>query len=174
MYFLAIVSQEDLLNGNIAPSYILCQSHGTSEDRAPWRVYRANSNFANSPKVLVPYPSGNQAMIDFLSHYRTRDHRHRAKYYNHVHTKKYYPKGALFWFECNEYGEVTGPAVFVKNVPDKTITKQDNGKERLEEALSYSPSVNELFSRNPWAMDLLASAVKPKLWQACTQVCNND
>lgn len=174
MYFLAIVSQEDLLNGNIVPSYVLCQSHGNAESRSPWRVYRANVKQANCPKVLVCWPSGNDAMVDFLSRYRTRDHQHGARYYNHVHTKKYYPHGALFWFECNEYGKALGPAVFVKRVPDKTIASQDGGKQRLEQALSYSPSVSELLSRNPWAVDLPYSGVKPRLWQACAQVCNND
>ena len=174
MYFLAIVSQEDLLNGNIVPSYILCKSHGESESRSPWRVYRANTPLANNPRVLVRWPTGNDTMISFLSRYRTRDHMHKARYYNHVYTKKYYPHGALFWFECNDYGEATGPAVFVKRVPDHEYDKQDNSKQRLEEALSYSPSTSELFSRNPWVIDLPQSGVKPKLWQACTQVCNTD
>lgn len=174
MYFLAIVSQEDLLNGNIVPSYILCQSHGTAETRSPWRVYRANTQLANCPKVLVRWPSGNDAMISFLSRYRTRDHMHKARYYNHAYTKKYYPHGALFWFECNDYGEPTGPAVFVKRVPDHEYAKQDSSKQRLEEALSYSPSVRELLTRNPWTMNLAYSGVKPKLYQPSSQVCNND
>lgn len=173
MYFLAIVSREDLLRGNIAPSYVLCQSHGDSQNRSPWRVYRANTPLVNCPKVLVRYPSGNDAMIDFLSSYRTRDHMHRARYYHHVHTLKYFPEGALFWFECNDYGEQTGPAVFVKTVPDASMqVKNDTGKQRLEQALQGSPSVNELFSRDPWSLPLVQSGVKPHLHQCVSRNAN--
>ena len=174
MYFLAIVSQEDLLNGNIVPSYILCKSNGSAESRSSWRVYRANTSIGKESRVLVPWAKGNDAMISFLSRYRTRDHMHKARYYHHVHTKKYYPHGALFWFECNEYGEETGPAVFVKCVPDHSFAKQDSSKQRLEQALSYSPSLGELFSRNPWAMDLHESGVKPKAMQSSSQAANID
>lgn len=174
MYFLAIVSQQDLLRGNIAPSYILCQSHGTSEQRSPWRVYRANTPLAKCPKALVKWPSGNDAMIDFLSRYRTRDHMHGARRYYHSSTQKYYPEGALFWFECNDYGEITGPAVFVKRVPDETMhVRWDGGKQRLEAALSVTPPVNELFSRDPWALPLVQSDVKPRLHQPASKVNNN-
>jgi len=166
MFFLAIVSQEDLLRGNIVPSYILCKSHGVSENRSPYRVYRANTPLVGCPKVLVKWPSGNDILIDFLSHYRTRDHMHNDEQYHHESTKKYYPEGALFWFECNDYGEATGPAVFVKRVPDRTMqATTDAGKQRMEERLAMKPSVNDLFSRNPWAMPLADSAKKHHLCQ---------
>lgn len=172
MYFLAIVAKEDLLRGNIAPSYILCASMSNSENRSPWRVYRANTNF-NCPRVLVKWPTGNEAMEDFLSHYRTRDHMHGDKRYKHSSTKKYYPEGALFWFECNEYGEADGPAIFIKNVPDKSIAQSDGGKQRLEEKLSEPPpAVNTLFSRDPWSAPLLTSHVKPRMFQYADRVCN--
>lgn len=174
MYFLAIVAKDDLLRGNIAPSYILCQSHGESDKRAPWRVYRADGIAPSINKVLVKWPSGNDVMIGFLSCYRTRDHAHRAKRIRHEHTKKYYPEGALFWFECNDYGEVTGPAVFVKTVPEKGVYKLDSGKQRLAQAMAVTPSVSDLFSNDPFAVSLMSSGVKPKLYQPPPKVCNND
>lgn len=97
MYFLAIVSMQDLLRGNIEPSYIMCQSHGGSLNRSGWRVFKANT-IGNCNKVLVRSPVGNEPMVDFLSSYRTRDHMHGSTRYKHEATKKYYPKGALFWF----------------------------------------------------------------------------
>ena len=173
MYFLAIVAKDDLLRGNITPSYTLCKSRGSSDKRSPWRVYRANIE-SNAPKVLVKWPFGNALMIDFLSSYRTRDHMHNAKRYKYDNTKKYYPEGALFWFECNDYGEVIGPAVFVKYVPEKGVHKLDGGKRRLEESLQQTPSVRQLFSNDPFAVPLICSGVKPKLYQPLQKVCNND
>lgn len=174
MYFLAIVAKQDLIRGNIAPSYILCQSHGTSENRSPWRVYRANTPLAKSPKVLTKWPSGNDLMVDFLSSYRTRDHMHDPSRYKHESTKKYYPEGALFWFECNDYGEITGPAVFVKTVPEKGVHKLDSGKQRLEEALQQTPPVNQLFSSDPFAVPLEYSGIKPQIFQKWQKASNID
>ena len=166
MYFLAIVSQQDLLRGNIVPSYILCQSHGTSENRSPWRVYRADTKLASCPKAMVRSLNGNEAMIDFLSAYRTRDHMHGSKRYKHSSTTKYCPEGALFWFECNVYGEPTGSALFIKTIPDKTISAYDEGFTRLKAALAYRPSTRELLTTNPLLVDLVQSGVKPKLHQS--------
>ena len=174
MYFLAIVAKQDLLRGNIVPSYILCKSGGMSDARSPWRVYRANAMPRGVSKVLVKWPSGSDIMVDFLSRYRTRDHMHAARFYHHEHTKKYYPEGALFWFECNDYGEVTGPAVFVKTVPDQLAHKQDSGKQRLEQMLAHDPSVAELLANDPFAIPLICSGVKPKLYQPQQKACNND
>ena len=166
MYFLAIVSQEDLLNGNIVPSYILCWHHGTSENRSRWRVYRANTPLASAPKVLVKYPSGNPLMVDFLSRYRTRDHMYVPnKKSTHKKSQKYYPQGALFWFECNEYGERTGAAVFVKRIPDRNIIKPDEGKQRLQQALNQKIYLHQQFSSDPFAVPLEQSHVKPQLYQ---------
>lgn len=165
MYFLAIVSQQDLMRGNIVPSYTLCQSHGASENRSPWRVYKANTSLATCPKVLVRSLHGNEAMIDFLSAYRTRDHMHGSKRYRHHNTMKYRPEGALFWFECNDYGEQTGPAVFIKRIPDPTIHGSDGGLQRLKEALTKTYTVNELFSRTFLMMPMIHSGIKPKLYQ---------
>lgn len=174
MYFLAIVARADLLSGNIVPSYVLCQSQGHAASRSSWRVYRANAPMANCPKVLVKWPSGNDLMIDFLSSYRTRDHKHKAKRYKHESTKKYYPEGALFWFECNDYGEVTGPAVFVKAIPEKGVHKLDSDLQRLKEALRIHPSVPHLFSSDPFAVPLMSSGVKPCLYQPQQTVSNKD
>ncbi len=172
MYFLAIVARDDLLRGHIRPSYVLCKSHGDSENRSPWRVYRANTPLVNCPKVLVKWPGGNDLMIDFLSKYRTRDHIHDPDSKHYDQTKKYYPEGALFWFECNNYGEATGTAVFVKCVPDRKGYKDDGGKQRFDEALSKTPTAKDLFSSDPFAKCLEQSGVKPRMFQYSQRVSN--
>jgi hypothetical protein len=59
---------------------------------------------------------------------------HGDEKYSHEDTKKYYPEGALFWFECNKYGERSGPAYFVRNVPYKKYRqKTDKAFETLKE-----------------------------------------
>lgn len=174
MFFLAIVAKQDLLRGNIVPSYILCKSLGESEARCQWRVCRANVLPKNAIKVLVKWPSGSDIMVNFMSAYRTRDHMHGSKRYEHESTKKYYPEGALFWFECNKYGEVIGPAVFVKNVPERKDGHARQRKQRLEEALSQKCSLTDLYTNDPFAVPLQYSGVKPKLYQPQQKVCNND
>lgn len=175
MFFLAIVSHEDLLNGNIVPSYVLHWSRGNSTNRSPWRVYRANAPPVSTPKVLVKYPFGNDIMIDFLSHYRTRDHMYYPnKKSSHKKSQKYYPKGALFWFECNQYGDPTGSAVFVKRIPDAAIIGVDEGKKRLRQSLLQKPTIAKLLSQEPLSTYLLQSGVKPKLYQTHAKTSNNN
>ena len=117
------------------------------------------------PKVLVQSLTGNDAMIDFLTSYRTRDHMHGDKHYKHEHTKKYYPKGALFWFECNQYGEPTGTAVFIETVPRKIRGPTDSGFTRLKEAQGKKPSFKELLTRQPDCEKHPATCIKPKASQ---------
>lgn len=88
------------------------------------------------PKVLVNDPANHPELVDFLSGYRTRDHMHGDKAYDHEETKKYYPKGALMWFPCDPHGDrLNKPPIFVKRLPDlKVKGMSDQGKNRLEKA----------------------------------------
>lgn len=136
-WFIGLVAQDDVLKGNIEPSYILCTSHGTSEARTGFRVYRVNSfsSGTSPPKYIVPEVVGHEDIIDFLSSYRTRDHMHNSKYHTEEETKKYYPKGSLFWFECDKNGDRNklSTCIFICNVPvKKTNMWTDGGKKRLE------------------------------------------
>lgn len=164
MYFLAIVAKEDLLNGNIVPSYILYKTNISTNSRTPWRIYRANVKVGCS-KLLAKWPTGNDTMVEFMSKYRTRDFGHSSPLHSHESTKKYYPEGALFWFECNQYGEATGPAVFVKRIPDRSLQGKDLGKKIYIEAMMETPTLPKLFSRDPWSAPLETSNAKPKLFQ---------
>ena len=58
---------------------------------------------------------GHEDMIDYLSTYRWQE---KFKGKHHV------PRGALFWFTCNSYGDLTGSCYFIKNVPDMELMGQ--------------------------------------------------
>ena len=48
-------------------------------------------------------------MLDYFSDFRTQDKCHGAHYY---------PRGALCWFETNQYGEPIGSVYFARKIPD--------------------------------------------------------
>ena len=62
----------------------------------------------NIPKAMVTSMDEHEDMIDYLSTYRTQDK---------MHGKHYVPYGALFWFECNQYGDLMDNCYFIKKVP---------------------------------------------------------
>lgn len=134
MYYLGIVLKKDMNDGYINAEYVLCKCKSKSNNRTGLRVFRYGSSlFKNAKKVIVPTIDSHPELIDFLSNYRTRDIMHTTGK-KHDLSKKYAPEGALFWFECNEYGEDLGNKIFIKRIPDKSVGKKnDDGKERLEE-----------------------------------------
>lgn len=164
MFFIGIVRQRDADRGCFNPTYVLFQSHGISENRTGWRVLKLPGKYADMRKVLVAAPCGHENMIAFLSHYRTRDHMHGSKKYRHEYTKKYYPKGFLCWFECDQFGQQTGRAIIIKRVPDHSDVKTDAGMEILKQDQG-APALWERFSRDCTATNLQESGVKPVLYQ---------
>ena len=97
-YFLGIVAMEDMLEGNMMPSYIVCQSKRKSESRSGLRVVKANSTMVGMDKLLVANIHAHPELIDFMSNYRTRDHMHTKNLRQRARTRKYTPEGGLFWF----------------------------------------------------------------------------
>ena len=165
-YYLAIVKDKDILKGEIFPSYILCKTNGEKTTRAPWRVVRPDSVVGKMPKVLVTTLTGHEEMIDFLSCYRTRDKMYSTYRRKTKKTRKYYPKGALFWFPCDIYGVQKGPALFIKRVPDpKYKSATDKGFERLKMSMQRKPLMSEVLSADPSMVDLHTSHIKPRLVQ---------
>jgi len=164
MYFLAIVLRKNIEDGEIYPAHILCQSNGRSEHRTGWRVCNVTTGKpCGLPKVMVYSPYGNDEIIRFLSNFRTRDHMHNGGY-EHEATKKYYPEGALFWFECNRYGEMTGPALFVKFVPDPYGEKCDAGLTVLTKARNREVPWVETLTRDKKAMDMETTEAQLNLY----------
>ena len=164
MFFIGIVKQEDADNGVFEPSYVLYKSHGGSAARTGWRVLKIPEAYESMNRVLVATPCGHDDMIAFLSHYRTRDHMHDSRRYSHEATKKYYPKGFLCWFECNQFGDQIGEAIIVKRVPDKTNSKSDIGMVVYMDSQTPDPLWMR-FSKDDTVMDLTESSVKPILYQ---------
>ena len=149
-YFLGIVLEQDIFNGTIMPAYILCQAKVCSENRSGWRVVRQDEDnpvFRMKP-VIVKTMQENQHMIDFLSNYRTRDHMHGDKNYKAKDTRKYYPKGALFWFECTPKGKWLRNAIFVKKVPC-SHGMTDGGFANLRKYLANIPSMSVVLTKEP-------------------------
>lgn len=166
MFFMGIVAKDDMDKGIFEPSYILYRSKGTSQNRSGIRVYRSNVNVsANMQKLLAYVPYGNEGLIDFMSHYRTRDHMHKDQKYDHAETKKYYPQGGLFWFQCDVYGNRTGAAIFIKNVPDKSRTAADDGMKVLQQYENKTYTVAQCLNVSKDMFNNEYSAVKTKIPQ---------
>lgn len=90
---------------------------------------------------------------------------HGDKRYSHEETKKYYPKGALCWFECNQYGEPLGTAIFIETVPRRKLVKTDSGHKRLMAARAYVPPIKTALAREPTCEVNPFSCIKPRLNQ---------
>lgn len=145
-YFLAIVLQENLIEGEIWPAYILCKTKGRATTRSGIMVKNmTNTSQMSLTPLYVKNPEEHPELVEFLSHFRTRDHRHDSKY-DHELTKKYYPHGALFWFECTATNRQTGNCIYVKRVPDKSSSRQtDQGLAVLNEFIDREVNFKELF-----------------------------
>lgn len=149
MYFLAIVGDPDIKVGNWVPSYVLCRAEKHSESRSGWRVIDANGRHKNMPKILVKTIEDKQIMIDFMSKFRTRKHGHKSRKYAYKNTKKFYPKGMLCWFKCDEHGKQTGSAIMIKRVPDPNAKHySDMGKHLLDAEIKRIPTVKEILNKN--------------------------
>lgn len=139
---------------------MLCVSNTASSKRSGWRVIKqmnGNTKF-NLPKVLVTSIYGHDDMLDYLSDYRTQD-KMRG-----IH---YYPKGALCWFETNQYGDPTGSVYIARHIPDESqwnIPKRQRGYKRLLAQQNRKLSLKEKFTRERSDTETIA-VVKPILSQ---------
>lgn len=135
-------------------------SNTTSEKRSGWRVVKQFDNRPkfNLPKVLVTSIYGHDDLIDYLSDYRTQDK------LRGVH---YYPKGALCWFETNQYGDPTGQVYYIKKIPDEKqwdIPRRQRGLKRLLKQQNKQYNLKERLIKERADMDTIA-VVKPILSQ---------
>ena len=135
---------------------MLCKSNTTSSKRSGWRVVKqfgGTSNF-NLQKVLVTSIYGHDDMLDYLSDYRTQDKMHG------VH---YYPKGALCWFETNQYGDPTGSLYIARMIPDMKLLelpRKERGYQQLLKKYNRKLSIKELLIREKPDTEQIA-VVKP-------------
>ena len=129
-----------------------------SEMRSGWRIVKQfdGTSCFNLPKVLVTSIFGHDDMLDYLSDYRTQD-KMRG-----VH---YYPKGALCWFECNQYGDPIGTVYIARKIPDLkflALPKKQRGYQQLLKKYKRKLSIKELLTREAKDTDTIA-VVKPIL-----------
>ena len=92
-------------------------------------------------KVLVTSIFGHEDLLDYLSSYLTQDK---------MHGKHYFPKGALCWFETNQYGEPNGTVYYARKIPVTKIVTNIyglNNLAKLRKARSKKLKLNELFAR---------------------------
>ena len=165
-YFLGLVTSKNLVRGNIIPDYFLSSFATTNANYAPFRIVRRGRGRETMPRVLVTALSGreNDMMIDFMSNYRTR--------INHHSYKKFYPKGALFWFECDKKGNRNGTAVYIKHVPVSKGRLNDDKWKRMSEELLRTFTITELFTRQADSYQL--ETTKPILMQITRQCQESD
>ena len=112
----------------------------------------------NLPKVLVTSIYGHDDMLDYLSDYRTQDK------LRGVH---YYPKGALCWFETNQYGDPTGSVYLARMIPDIkqwNIPKRQRGYRRLLKQQNKKHNLREKLTKERADTESIA-VVKPILSQ---------
>lgn len=136
--------ERDVKNGSFWPSYVLCSAVTTSSKRSGWRVvkqFSGNTKF-KLPKVLVTSIYGHDDMVNYLSDYRTQDKMHG------VH---YYPKGALCWFETNQYGDFLGSVYYIKQIPDMKLLelpKNERGYKKLLAQQKKKLTLKEKWAKN--------------------------
>lgn len=164
-YYLAIVKKKDMLNGDFIPSYILCKRLTDPSNRAEWIICQRERLREAYPIALVTRLTGHEEMVDFMSHYRTRDKNKLKNGHKTRLIQKYYPEGGLFWFPCDIEGAQKGPALFIKRVPDHSIKGSDTALKRLQEFRNRKIPLNQLFVQDDSKFDLIYSHIKPKLHQ---------
>lgn len=106
--------------------------------------------------MLVTSIYGHEDMLDYLSDYRTQD-KMRG-----VH---YYPKGALCWFETNQYGDPTGSLYIARLIPDMKLLGQplkERGYQRLLKKYKQIPTLKEILIKEKPDTEQIA-VVKPIL-----------
>ena len=158
-YFLGLVTREDCICGNINPSYVLISTGALTTERSPWHVARIGLNHECDKRVLATSLLGNEIMIDYMSNYRTKVDTRAGCY------KKFFPKGSLFWFECDRKGNRTGKAIYIKNVPDKRGRYNDDGWQNMRKKLLHTYSIPELLTKDERFYSNRDSGIAPLIMQ---------
>lgn len=110
----------------------------------------------NLSKVLVTSLYGHNDMLDYFSDFRTQDK---------MHGTHYYPKGALCWFETNQYGDLLGPVYFVRRIPDMKMLElplKERGLKRLKGQQNKKKTLIDILTKEKNDTEILETK-KPKL-----------
>ena len=110
----------------------------------------------NLPKAMVTSIYGHEDMIDYMSTYRTQDK---------MKGKHYIPRGGLFWFTCNQYGDLTGSCYFIKSVPDQELYATSYFGTYRKRKPKEVPTLPKVFTDDKTVEEHKQSSVKPRLYQ---------
>ncbi len=110
----------------------------------------------NLSKLLVTYLYGHEDMLDYFSDFRTQDKM------GGIH---YYPKGALCWFETNQYGDLLNSVYLVRLIPDMKMVElpmTQRGLRRLKAQQNKKKTLNEILTKEKNDTEIIET-IKPKL-----------
>ena len=153
MYFLGIILEENLKQGIFLPGFALCKVEHEKGSRSGWYMTNMARIGSTNRKVVVRSLIGHEDMVNFCSSIRGRSCSLKNPNYTKEEKKKYYLRGALCWCECNEYGDFTGTAIFIKRVPDLSLYC-NYAFERLKKERETVVDPKDLFIREPYALVL--------------------
>ena len=118
------------------------------------RQFRKNNSALSV--VLVTSIYGHKDMLDYFSDFRTQDK---------AHGKHYYPRGALCWFEANQYGDPTGSVYFERKIPDEKMLElpmTERGFRRLKAQKASAKNFKHVLLKEKYDTEE-KETIKPKL-----------
>ena len=110
----------------------------------------------NLAKVLVTSIHNHDEMLNYFSDFRTQDK---------LHGVHYYPRGALCWYEANQYGDLLGTVYYARRIPVMElldVPQKERGYQRLLAQQNKKPTLKELLTRENSNTDTIV-VIKPKL-----------
>lgn len=134
-----------------------------------YRAVRADSKFAELPKVLVTSFVGNEDLIELMASFRTVRERKNANRDRRI------VRGALFWFPCNKYGEPNGqPPVFITKIPVTGKRLEEKGWKRMQYLRDQKKPLNRILTDDPFLLSSEFFDKKVKLVQSYEGRRNQD
>ena len=110
----------------------------------------------NLSKVLVTSMYGHDDMLDYFSDFRTQDK---------MHGTHYYPRGALCWFETDQYGDLLGSVYYARTIPVMAMLElpmKERGFRRLKAQREKGKTLKEILVKEKPDNSVLET-IKPKL-----------
>lgn len=137
MYFLGLLTMASMEAGVTDPDYVLCANR-SNNGSSPWIVLAAERN-KSEPRLIVPDMAGHEDMVRYLQGHRV---------YNEEGRRPNLEAG-IFWYQCNAYGERTGPCYFIRFVGGVSHDERDNRREHLLKSLAKKPDPLEILIDDP-------------------------
>ena len=103
---------------------------------------------------------GHDDLLDYFSDFRTQDK---------MHGTHYYPRGALCWFETDQYGDLLGSVYFARRIPVMEMLElpmTQRGLRQLKRLRLDGKTLKEIWTKQNKDTEILPT-IKPKAhkWQ---------